>query len=246
MKNILLILFVMAGVPSVAQTEGTVVTYEKIYFWSKIIDKLTFLSEEERSRARTTWSNHDEGEKSKGILYATANQSKYVDAEEEADGGWRGHKSEYMIYRDFEKGRKIEVEEFSAKQYVIEDTLLTPSWKVMNKIRDIKGYMCMLAVSEDTVRNLKVTAWFTGDLPLSAGPEKYFGLPGLIMELDINDGEITMTASKIEKKVIDEDLKLPKKIKGKKMTTAQYNTLITTFIRDSMKAHRNPYWAIRY
>ncbi|SDE10154.1 GLPGLI family protein [Dyadobacter soli] len=246
MKKIWMICLLLSSLPAFAQQEGVVVTYEKEHFWSKIYDRLTFLSEEERTRIKNTVKNWDTGYKEKGQLFATATESKYNDMEPEADGGWRGRTSEFMIYRNLDTERKMEIEEFAGKTLVIDDSLKTPSWKVLNKIKEINGYLCMMAEAEDTVRNAKLTAWFANDLAFNAGPERYFGLPGLIMELNVNDGEVIFTAVKVEKKTLNDEAKLPKKIKGKKITTADYDKMLRTYINDSMKSHRNPYWNIRY
>lgn len=246
MKQTFLIALLCLGTLVKAQPVEGVVTYEKTYNWLKILDKLTFLSEEERSRAKTTWANESEGEKSKGQLFFNSSHSRYVDMEPESDGGYSWRKREYIITRDFEKETKMEVEEFSGKVYIIEDSLRAPVWKVLNKIREINGYMCMMAVAEDTIKHQKITAWFANDLPTSAGPERYFGLPGLIMEADINDGEVVLTAIKVDKKPVAEEVKITKKMKGKKLTDKEYNAMMNKFISESMKARRNPYWSIRY
>ena len=245
-KKICVLLFMLVSTQLFAQTEGTVVTYEKTFQWIKIYDKLTYLSEEERSRIKTTWGSTEEGEKSKGKLYATPSQSKYVDMEQEADGGYRGRTMEYLVFRDFDKGVKTEIEEFAGKVYIIEDSLVMPKWKVMNKIKEIQGYMCMMAVSEDTIKHQKITAWFANDIALSAGPERYMGLPGLIMEVDVNEGELLLTAVKVEKLPVEENLALPKKMKGKKLTSKEYDNMMQKHISDSIKSRRNPYWSIRY
>lgn len=246
MKNFLVFFLLIMNLPLAAQTNEGVVTYEKVSYWSKIYNKLTFLSEEEKGRAKTSWGSSDEGDKSKGQLFFTGTQSKYVDMEQESDGGWQGRKSEYAILRDFEKEKKTEIEEFSGKVYIIEDTLIAPVWKVMNKIKEVNGYICMMATAEDTLKGQKITAWFANDIPVSAGPERYFGLPGLIMEVDVNDGEVNITALKIEKKPILEEIKFTKKIKAKKLTGVQYEEMMRKYINDSIKARRNPYWNIRY
>jgi GLPGLI family protein len=37
-----------------------------------------------------------------------------------------------------------------------------------------------------------ITAWYTPEIPVSQGPEGYWGLPGLILE--VNDGKTTICA----------------------------------------------------
>ncbi|PWJ57328.1 GLPGLI family protein [Dyadobacter jejuensis] len=223
-----------------------VVTYEKTSYWSKILNKLTYLSEEERSRSQTSWGSNDEGDKSRGRLGTNGHLSKYEDLEKEADGGYQWRKSEYIILHDYDQEKKTEVEEFSGKVYIISDSLKAPKWKILNKIKEVNGYLCMMATTEDTLKGQKITAWFANDLASSAGPERYFGLPGLIMEVDVNDGEVLITAVKVEKKSAEEALAMPKKLKGKRVKQAEYDKMIADFVETSMKSHRNPYYFIRY
>ena len=69
-----------------------------------------------------------------------------------------------------------------------------------------------------------VTAWYTPDIPVNQGPENYWGLPGLILE--VNDGKTIILCSKIvmntkEKK----EIKAPSK--GKVVTQAEYDKIVT-------------------
>lgn len=43
--------------------------------------------------------------------------------------------------------------------------------------------------------NVTVTAWYTPEIPVSQGPEGYWGLPGLILE--VSDGKTTVLCSKV-------------------------------------------------
>lgn len=47
----------------------------------------------------------------------------------------------------------------------------------------------------DEPKPTKITAWYTAEIPINHGPEKYWGLSGLILE--INDGRTTFLCSKI-------------------------------------------------
>ena len=42
---------------------------------------------------------------------------------------------------------------------------------------------------------ITITAWYTPEIPVNQGPENYWGLPGLILE--VNDGKTTILCSKI-------------------------------------------------
>ena len=62
-----------------------------------------------------------------------------------------------------------------------------------------------------------IVAWFTNDIPVSAGPGEYQGqLPGLILEMDVNNSRQTYIASSISEKV---DLASIKEPTGKKHYT---------------------------
>ncbi|MDA6072017.1 GLPGLI family protein [Flavobacterium sp. AC] len=44
-------------------------------------------------------------------------------------------------------------------------------------------------------KEVTITAWYTPEIPVNQGPENYWGLPGLILE--VNDGRTTILCSKI-------------------------------------------------
>ena len=99
--------------------------------------------------------------------------------------------------------------------YLIKDTLPDFHWKITGETKKIGRYTAIKAVGTEKIwkkkvsmpdlsgkKNIKpaveskivtreVTAWFTPEIPVSNGPEKYGGLPGLILELHI-PGKIYM------------------------------------------------------
>lgn len=74
------------------------------------------------------------------------------------------------------------------------DTLINWNWEITQETKIIKGYKCKKAISKKF--NSLVTAWFTEEISINAGPEKYDGLPGLILSLK-NLGQ-EFNAEKIE------------------------------------------------
>jgi GLPGLI family protein len=70
--------------------------------------------------------------------------------------------------------------------------------------------MCKQAHYTDEERKSEVVAWYTDKLGMFMGPETYGALPGVILALDINNGERTMVALKIEQKELGKkDIKVP-------------------------------------
>ena len=55
-----------------------------------------------------------------------------------------------------------------------------PQWELKKSTKDILNYNCQLAISK--YRGRTWYAWFTFDIPISEGPWKLCGLPGLILE----------------------------------------------------------------
>ena len=47
----------------------------------------------------------------------------------------------------------------------------------------------------DMPKEITITAWYTPEIPVNQGPESYWGLPGLILE--VNDGKTTILCSKV-------------------------------------------------
>mgnify|MGYP003323069836 CR=1 FL=1 len=76
---------------------------------------------------------------------------------------------------------------------------------------------------KEAVKLQKITAWYTPQIPVSAGPERYWGLPGLILE--INAGRTTMLCTEI---VInpEEVVEIKKPSKGKEVSRDEYNVMM--------------------
>jgi GLPGLI family protein len=54
-------------------------------------------------------------------------------------------------------------------------------WALVNDTMTIMGYPCFKATTKYRGRNY--TAWYTTEIPMSYGPLKFGGLPGLIINL---------------------------------------------------------------
>lgn len=72
-------------------------------------------------------------------------------------------------------------------------------------------------------KEILVTAWYTPQIPVNNGPGEYWGLPGLILE--INADRTTILCSKI---VLNPDEKddIKKPSKGKEVTQEEYNSIM--------------------
>lgn len=90
-------------------------------------------------------------------------------------------------------------------KYFIHDNVSKPVWRIdETKTKKILGYNCIKATTN--FRGTELTAYFTKDLPYSAGPFKFFGLPGLI--LDIREENKNFNIWKAEKVELTVDSKI--------------------------------------
>ncbi|GAB5401544.1 MAG: GLPGLI family protein [Aureisphaera sp.] len=84
-------------------------------------------------------------------------------------------------------------------------------------------------------KEVLVTAWFTPQIPVQMGPGEYGGLPGLILEMNID--RTTILCSKIVLNPKEaEEIKKPEK--GKEVTREEYNKIVkekTEEMRDNWR-----------
>ncbi len=241
------LLFLPVGLVNAQPVEG-VITYEQSNYWTRIASRLEYLSQEEKDRIKLTWGTNDKNTTDMKLVF-TPDRSYYTYVSKQGqtdDGRYSWKLSEYVIYRDFAKNIQTDWIEMLGRIYQVEDSIRAPKWKVMNKIKDIQGHVCMMAVTEDTLKKQSIVAWFADDIPASVGPGLYFGLPGAILELEVNEGDIVISAKKIELKPVGEEIQPSKKLKGRKINLKTYDTLLSKHFSDSIKSRRNPYWSVPF
>lgn len=97
--------------------------------------------------------------------------------------GLSSRKSDFMIYSHYpEKGKMLVQDAVSDDFYKYMETLPLQKWSIEEDTMHIIGYPCQKATCK--WRGRQYTAWFAPDIPLSYGPYKFGGLPGLIMKVE--------------------------------------------------------------
>lgn len=100
--------------------------------------------------------------------------------------------------------------------FMIEESLKI-KWKLSDeKQSTVAGYPCKKATTHFAGRDYE--AWYTLEIPISDGPYKFNGLPGLIVEIEDTKGEHRFLLTDFKKVKKDEELLImyedTKKIKG--------------------------------
>ena len=91
-----------------------------------------------------------------------------------------------------------------------------------NKV-DAKDNKTSIMDQVEMPKEITVTAWYSPEIPVNNGPENYWGLPGLILE--VNDGKTTILCSKIVLNAKDKvEIKAP--TKGTEITQKKYDETV--------------------
>jgi GLPGLI family protein len=89
----------------------------------------------------------------------------------------------YQIIKS--KKGEISVLDYGASALIkvqYDDFFDKPNWQLQEGTDTVAGYDCQKATLNFRGRNY--TAWFTTEIPISEGPWKLFGLPGLILKVE--------------------------------------------------------------
>ena len=121
--------------------------------------------------------------------------------------------------------------------YIIKDSLRNLEWRITDETREIAGFECRKAVTK-ICDSVYVVAFYTDQIPVSAGPEDFGGLPGMILGLAVPRLYTTWFATKLE--LVEPTIaQLSPAQKGKNLTWSQlYAELNKGLGRWGKDAHR--------
>ncbi|MFP9097875.1 GLPGLI family protein [Flavobacterium sp. RHBU_24] len=103
-----------------------------------------------------------------------------------------------LLKIDISKKQMFFYDKIGNNMMLVSDTYYDFKWIITEDRKKIAGFTCSKATTSYRGRNW--VAWFTTDIPISFGPWKLHGLPGLILEAYDADHLTTFVAEKIEQK----------------------------------------------
>lgn len=146
-----------------------------------------------------------------------------------------------LKYRNTAENLYLEEASLFGKPFLVKDELKPLEWVLTDETKQIGEYTVQKATytrtversvfgfgldtedkdkePETTMDTIKVEAWYTPQIPVSHGPDNYWGLPGLILEL--SDGSRTMLCTKVALNP-EGGIEIKKPKKGKKVSRAEY------------------------
>jgi GLPGLI family protein len=157
---------------------------------------------------------------------------------------------ESTIYTDISTQMQYESRPLFEKTFLIVDSLKPLKWKISEETKTIAKHLCKKATTMIAAPNIRigggggrafgrnngdtanrasaaitpkeseVVVWYTEDIAASVGPDNYVGLPGAILEVDIDNGSNVTSAKEVTAKYPKKELVQP--TKGDKMNKAQF------------------------
>lgn len=155
-----------------------------------------------------------------------------------------------VLFKNVVEKRFVDKTEISGKRFLIKDNLKKYDWELTGETKNIGNYTCYKATKkrEETLSSfsmtdgekeetkktitIKTVAWYTPQIPVSNGPEMFWGLPGLILE--IQNGKKTIVCTEI---VINpsEKINIKEPSKGKKVSQKKFDQIIDKHSKEMME-----------
>ena len=133
------------------------------------------------------------------------------------------------LYKSTKEKVFVKSDESLGKRFLIVDELKKPNWQLIDSTKRIDKYLCYKAkhikeiTQNDSTIKEPVIVWYAPDIPINNGPEKYWGLPGLILE--VQQGKVSITCKKIELQHT-ENLIIKKPKNGKKVSEKEFEKIV--------------------
>ncbi len=122
------------------------------------------------------------------------------------------------------------------------------SWEISEETKEIAGYTVQKAIAHGHYLRDEnrpdwdygeAIAWFTTDIPFTTGPQRFYGLPGLIVRLEFTDKSESYTLKNIEWDTGDTIVIPADGIEVSKGQTLQFNQLLNKkWLKQQKKALR--------
>lgn len=157
-----------------------------------------------------------------------------------------------MLYKNIADQSYAQEREVMGKEYLIQEKSEPFEWELsgetkkvgnytvqkasFTKIVDSKRFSTGMTEMENVKDTLQVTVWFTPEIPVSHGPENYFGLPGLILEVQ-NQGR-TLICEKIELNPSAEPVVIERPSKGKEISLEEFKKMEEEGMKQMMNRYQ--------
>ncbi len=161
-----------------------------------------------------------------------------------------------LTYKNTAENLFMQESDVFGKPFLVKDDLEPLEWEITQESKKIGNYTAYKAIytnvresmsmsfNSDEDQNemktvmdtIKLEAWYTPEIPVSQGPTRYWGLPGLIME--INDGSMSYVCTKVVLNP-EEGVKIKRPSKGKEVTREELRAITEEKTKEMMEKYSN-------
>jgi len=157
-----------------------------------------------------------------------------------------------ILYKNIAEQTYEQEQDVMGKEFLVKDALKPAEWELTGETKKIGNYTAQKATfsrvidsqrfstgmteMEKVKDTIQVVAWFTPDIPVPHGPENFFGLPGLILEIQ-NSGR-TLICEKIELNPSANPVAIIRPKRGKELTQAEFQTLQEEGMKQMMNRYQ--------
>lgn len=129
---------------------------------------------------------------------------------------------EVVQYTDFENENWLRAEDFFGRNFLVSGDSKKMVWKLTGEQKKINEFVCQKAVLQDSTQ--QVVAWFTPQIPVAGGPGRFVGLPGMVLDLEMDGGNRSIKVTKIEFKPVA-DAEIVRPTEGKAVTEPEFEKI---------------------
>ena len=153
-------------------------------------------------------------------LIISENKSKYTYSHSYNPENIRFELHSLDYYKDFNNKKVISISPAMPPDTKIQYEMMTiQDWVLTGEqVETICGFKCKNAKSKKG----DISAWYTTEIKVGEGPEKYSGLPGLILKIETDNGKKTIIAQKVN--FLQKNIKIDIPNRPKSITLEQFKS----------------------
>lgn len=154
------------------------------------------------------------------LLMVNANKNLSADQKRNEILGIGGLADRVIIAKNFETGKIMHAKEYLGQEYYgfESESMKSEVWKILSDTATFFNLKTQKAICDFGGRSW--IAWFSSEIPISDGPYKFSGLPGLIIKLESIDNEYSFMLAGIEK-----NSEIPPLPENKKVSQSKFKEL---------------------
>ncbi|MFT4567808.1 MAG: GLPGLI family protein [Saprospiraceae bacterium] len=185
-------------------------------------------------------------------VYRESKDNVSEDIEMESDDGsfkmvLKTSEGEEILYTDIKGKKSIQQTSFMGKDFLIQEDLENPKWKITNEKIKYLGYVCQKATMTETIDAISeendhtseerdIVAWFTSEIPVAIGPRDYYQLPGAILMISIDEGKTEIKATEVLRGTPNKT-ELEKPTKGQKVSSQEFVNIMSEKMKEMQEMY---------